>query len=476
MKVSLILGVVFSFLSAVLAKELELEAGNWKNKNYLRTIDLSRAYVQETCLIEAENLDSKPQDVYYFTVNDGFDVIGNISLFEVSVSNNLKVDVENVLEGVYKLKLPAPVAANSVVEIKVKYTYTNTIAPFPAKIEMGDTQKLLLKLNKFVFSPYATSHYTLVFNGISKGQEMELVLSNPEEYGVTKNAPDMRPRVENKTFVYGPSMAEITPYTVQPMGLLYFHNKPLTKAFRLDRAIWIPASDTEMLNIEEYYELTNAAAELKSGFSRVDWMKGRYETTKNHWALSHLQFPLTKGNLFQDYYFTDKVGMVSSHKILSKTLFLQPRFPVFGGWKYNFTLGWNNPVKNYVHKVVSTPDTYIVRFPVLNSIEDISYDSVSLDFYLPEGAELLKVASPVPYENVEVGNELSYLDVSKGHVKVSLKFKNLIDSLNGKEVLLMYKYTKASFWFKALKISGFVFVGLMSYYILNFINIDITSK
>lgn len=473
MKTNSLISIITALFLAGLCHCFDVEK-SWENINYVRSLDLARSYVKESCLIEAKNIGSKPQDEYYFTINDGFDAVPEVSVISVSmVDQPIAIDATEVEHGVYKLKLPAPVAPNSKVDFKVRYVYIDTLSALPERLAMEATQHLLVKLNKFAYSPYVTKTYTMTFTGLLKGQEMELHLANDEKHAFTENVPDLKPRVDNKSLVYGPLLTDLQPYTVTPMGLLYEHNRPLGKANTLERSIWVSASDTDMIAIEEYYELTNNAAELSSGFLRVDWMKGKYENTRNHWALSHLQFPFTDINQFEDYYFTDLVGMVSTHSISSNNLFLKPRFPLFGGWNYNFTLGWNNKIKNYVHKLNSEPDTYMVKFPLLNSIKDITYGNVSLNFYLPENAEFVNVSSPVEFSLIEVGNELSYLDVSKGHVKVSLKYNNVFDDLSKIDVLLMFKYTQASYWWKVLKISGFVFLGLTSYYLLSLIDISI---
>lgn len=180
---------------------------------------------------------------------------------------------------------------------------------------MDAVQQLLFKTNKFPYSPYLTKEYTLSLTGMSKGQEMQLHI----DVNATEGTPDLKPRVDNQTLKYGPIAEDIQAFTLLPMGLLYDHNRPVTKAVNLNRSIWLPASDVNKVSIEEYYELTHVGAALDSGFSRIDWMKGRYEGTRNHWALSHLELPLLDRDL-DGYYYTDKVGVVSSHKVI-KTIY-----------------------------------------------------------------------------------------------------------------------------------------------------------
>ncbi|CAI5758431.1 unnamed protein product [Candida verbasci] len=454
--------LILLFILNLCCGQLVLSDNKWINQHYTRSIDLSKGFVKEIDIIDIKNIDNKPQDVYYFTINDGFDSIGSISLFQAILNeNSIEVVSEEIESKIYKINLPFPISPNSNVELKFNYIYSNTLTPIPGKISLDDTQQLLFKTNKFPFSPYETNDYSLSFTGMTKGQEMELHLNK------TENLPVLEPRVESNTLKYGPAF-DLPPFSLQPMGLMYDHNRPLTKANNLYRSIWLPASDINKVSIEEYYELTNQGAQLDKGFSRFDWMKGRYESTRNHWALSHLEIPLLNRNL-EEHYFIDKVGMNSNSKFIQNHLLLQPRFPLFGGWNYNFTLGWNEELSKFLH----LNEDYILKFPLLNSVRDVVYDNVYLEFYLPESSEFKNFSSPIPYESISVDNELSYLDVSKGHVKVTVHYKNLFDNLHKLDVYLTYKYSKTDFYLKIGKISGFVFIGLISYYLLGLVNLNI---
>lgn len=458
----------------VIGQCVSIDASVWENAHYSRTLDLSKAYVKETALVEAVNIAETPQNTYFFAINDGIDAVPAISIISAVLGeSSVEVDPVLVAPHVYQLSLPYPVSPGSSVELKIRYVYTKVLAPFPAKIAMDEAHQVLLKLNKYAYSPYATKDYSLNFVGILKGQEMDL---HSPDIVATPGLPDLLPRVENKALVYGPVLGPLPAYLVQPMGLLYQHDRPIGKVNNLHRDVWLPALDADVISIEEYYELTNDAAALSGGFSRVDWMKGRYETTRRHFAISALEFPLVGTNKYDDYYFSDKVGMVSTHQFAQNHLLLLPRYPIFGSWNYNFTLGWNNKRSDHVHRAFTDDDTYVVKVPLLNTLRDVFYDDSYISFYLPEGAEFVNVSSPVAFESLTVDNELSYLDVSKGHVKVTVHYKDLVDDLSKVDIFLVYKYTAASYWIKVLKIAGFVFAGLTSYYLLGLLDVSIEKK
>lgn len=226
-KLFITLGVIFSICSAQLLDTVSFDS-NWENLHYIRNVDLSKGFVKETDLIDIKNINSRPQDEYYFTINDGFDSVNELSIFSAFLNDNLlevKVD-EIVANKVFKLKLPVPIAPNSNVELKINYVYIDTLVPIPTKISMDTVQQLLFKTNKFPYSPYLTKEYTLSLTGMSKGQEMELHI----DVNATEGAPDLKPRVDNQTLKYGPIAEDIQAFTLLPMGLMYDHNRPDRKS------------------------------------------------------------------------------------------------------------------------------------------------------------------------------------------------------------------------------------------------------
>lgn len=444
----------------------------WENIDYTRTIDLSKSFVKETILLEVKNIGKLPNNEYFFHIPDGLNTC-NILLISVSLEDNqIYLNAKEITNKLYQLRLPIPIGQNSNVVFKIRYVYLNNISPVPSELELDQSQILLLKLNKFNYNAYPTKSYQLIVQGVTKGQEIEILNNNYEQEvdRINLDVPEVKPIVEDQILKVGP-VFDIAPYSVKSTGLIYEHNRPLAQAENLERSIWLPSSDIDKFQIEEYYELTNKGASLKLGFLRLDWLKGRYETMRNHWAFSHFELPIIGDNDFENYYFSDKVGMVSTHKIVQNFLLFQPRFPIFGGWFYNFTLSWDQHFNNHLRKLDS--DTYILKVPLINSGVDLTYKNVNLNFYLPENSEFVNISSPIKFNSIDTSNELSYLDVSKGHNKITVNYSNLFEDLNNIDVLVIYKFTKINYWWKVLKISSFVFIGLMSYYLLNLVNLKI---
>lgn len=103
-----------------------------------------------------------------------------------------------------------------------------------------------------------------------------------------------------------------------------------------------------------------------------------------------LTVPLHVGSL--NPYFTDDIGNVSTSRFRSNlreaTLELKPRYPVFGGWKYSFRVGWNANLKNFL-RTSNKGHGHVLRVPFLEGPkmgEGVSYEKVDLRVILPEGA------------------------------------------------------------------------------------------
>lgn len=128
---------------------------------------------------------------------------------------------------------------------------------------------------------------------------------------------------------------------------------------------------------------------MSSSFSRVKWQQSQYSNPTT-WALKELKFPLSVGSA--DTYYTDVIGNVTTSRFRSNKrealLEAKPRYPVFGGWKYPFTIGWNANANSHLRKTES--GEYVLNVPFLEGPkqpEGIEYGEVRLQVLLPEGAE-----------------------------------------------------------------------------------------
>ncbi|ODQ60800.1 hypothetical protein WICANDRAFT_83126 [Wickerhamomyces anomalus NRRL Y-366-8] len=441
---------------------------SWENVEFKRTIDIAKSYSKEKIDLVIKNVDSKPNAEYYYAVPSyAFDKLSVYAFFYANglktLSSTLINDTTTVnnepLVNYIKVQLPQPIAPKQTFKLSANFAVTDCLEPYPHKIELTDEQFLLLKTNKLPISAYKTLDSSLAIGGISDGKELELEGKENPYKGVVKN--------QQLTYEFN---EEISPFKFTVLNLLYRHNLPLTKVTSLQRGVWV-SHWANSLQFEEFYKLTNKAAQLKNGFSRSDYMMNR-QMLKQSSSLAAIELKLPEES--KDVYYTDLVGNVSTSRVFSDRLYIKPRYPIFGGWNYNFTIGWTNSLTEHLRQ--SGSDEYILAVPFINGPVDVSYDEIEISFYLPEGAKLLDIASVIPYEKKTEGHELSYFDLSNGHTKITLTFNNIIDDLSHLELVIKYEYGFWSFIKKPLDIAKVVFIALISYLALTKVDISLKAK
>lgn len=184
--------------------------------------------------------------------------------------------------------------------------------------------------------------------------------------------------------------------------------------------------------------MTNQGANLKNQFSRLAWAQSQYYPAASS-AIKGLNVPLKVGSL--DPYYTDDIGNVSTSRYRSNlkeaNLELKPRYPVFGGWKYSFRIGWSNNLKDALRKV-KTGDGYVLKVPFLEGPkmgEGVSYDKVELRVILPEGATNVKFETAMPLVAQEMLEHKTFMD-TLGRTMLKLTAMNVVDASRDQELIV----------------------------------------
>jgi oligosaccharyltransferase complex subunit alpha (ribophorin I) len=282
----------------------------------------------------------------------------------------------------YLIHLPEPLAPKADLTVGITFTVSAALRPLPETVEQMEAQTV-----QYVTSAYATSAYKT----LKQKTKLKFPTSNIPDYTVipNKNADNTEDPVrQGSTFTYGP-YDDIPAGALQPIAVRYDFTKPLVHATLLERDIEVSHWGGN-LAAEERYWLTNRAAKLKNHFSRVQWQMTKYANPPST-ALKELKMPLKVGSI--NPYFTDDIGNVSTSRFRSNSrealLELTPRYPLFGGWKYSFRIGWDADLKDYLRKL-SSGDGYVLKVPFLEGPklgEGVEYERVELRVILPEGAK-----------------------------------------------------------------------------------------
>ncbi|KAF5097725.1 hypothetical protein D0Z03_001344 [Geotrichum reessii] len=261
----------------------------------------------------------------------------------------------------------------------------------------------------------------------------------------------------------------------QELQIKFENPKPLVKGTKLQRDIWISHWGSTA-SFEEFYQLQNPGTKLKdNSFSRLDYARRSNTYNLNVAATRIIDIKLPP--YAREPYYTDLVGNVSTSNFrqdsTESVLQLKPRYPIFGGWNYNFTIGWNVDLKHFAR--VIGEDRYLLKLPLLEGPEDIAYDEVVINIVLPEGSQEIDLSALTPSVPESINVVKSYLDFF-GRPTIQLRYDNVIDNHRRSEIFVSYKFTKQDALKKPALISA-VFVGFFSVFLfLSKIDIGITPK
>lgn len=466
------LSAVFLLIKTVLSEGFK-PPQVWENIKMERTIDVSSVFTSETLEVTIKNVDDDPQRQYFITFPS--EVSSTIGMLTATLkfkevflecylfSQSLTLDDGSQVDyGV--IQLPTPLAPGKEISINIRAFYNGIATPYPEEIELGEEQFLRLQTSKVPVSPYKTLSYSLDVQGSSNIMEIGTPKSEVEagkfEGGIMKFR----------------ELKDIEAYSKEDLDVVYNRMGPINEVTQLTRDVWF-SHWGHTVQFQEYYEMTNGAVKTKGGFSRLKLMK-QFQENASRLSYIAMAYEMHLPEHSTEAFFTDKVGMVSTASMKDNSFVIKPRYPVIGGWNYNFTIGWTNQLNQFVHKLTGTDndDIFLARIPVLNGPVDTFYDNITLNIYLPEGVSVLNVDAPFGFDSVTVEHEHSYLDLNEGHARLTFHFKNFFTELGRGEVLVKYKYSPSSMYKKPLSIAAYVFVALMSFFVFKSINLRVTPK
>lgn len=282
------------------------------------------------------------------------------------------------------------------------------------------------------------------------------------------------PEKEDLYLVYGP-YENVEAFTSEELLVKYENPKPILKAEKLERDIWISHWGGSA-SFEETYQLHNPGTKLiDNSFSRVEYAKRVTAYNLNVAAVRAIDVKLPP--FAREPYFTDLVGNVSTSNFRQNKkeslLSLRPRYPVFGGWNYNFTIGWSADLK-YFNKVIGK-DKYLLKLPLLEGPEDISYSEVVVNIILPEGASDIDIATLTPSVPEGIAIVKSYLDFF-GRPAIQLRYNNVIDNYRRSDIFVTYTYTTQAWLTKPTVISAIFALFFTGFLFLGKLDIGITAK
>ena len=409
MKASLAFGL-FLILAAVAVATVNIRVD--------RTIDLRQAYAKVTSDIEFENDGATALDSYEVHVAPS--EAAHVALVEAFVASvELRVSIH--AGGKYTVHLNKKLAAGDTTTIQLVMLMSNVEAPIPPSIAQGESQLVRYNGNLHFYSPFVTND-----------ESLSVLLPSAKIEEATKHETRS---ISRDSISYG-DFSSTSPFSQADFFVHFDTTAPFIRVTKLHRHIEI--SHWGNVAVEDNYEITHSGAALKGSFSRLDFtrMPGTYGS--NAFNKLRLEMPV----FTRDPYYRDAIGNISTSFFRTEAdkavCELRPRFPVFGGWKVEFTWGYNFPLAK-VLAYDSEAGHYVLSIPASSAIEHAMVDELITDIVLPEGASHVasSFSSPQPFTQ-EFHAHSAHLDLTPRQVSRTIHRNVMASATKGVQHLMAH--------------------------------------
>jgi oligosaccharyltransferase complex subunit alpha (ribophorin I) len=415
-----------------------------------RTIDLTTQLARHTTKITFLNESKPPASNFFLWIEEKMasklsfiQVIAEPSGAVLAVTpEQTPVKAAGLSFQEYRVNLGSSSNTNSTT-IVVRYTFANVMVPHPASIHQGERQlvKYTDPAGHAFPSPYPIKTVTTVVKTTATPQFTSQYEKFPSQ-------------VKGNTITLGPyhDLAPLRPSfneerSQQPMIIHFENNSPFITFTEVRREIEV--SHWGNVAVEEHYRCEHRGAKLKGVFSRYD-----YQINPNMGLSSvrllEMWLPrdivYTPGSEY-DVWYRDEIGNISTSYLPAAPqekgylLQLEPRYPLFGGWKTEFTVGYNLPAENYILRDADDRSHYVLNISFIpNWKTDVVIEKLQIKVILPEGAKDITLHVPYSLDKEGRGVHYTYLD-TVGRPVVFLEKSNLVNE--------HYKFFQVSYTFAA---------------------------
>ncbi|KAL6111870.1 rpn1 [Pungitius sinensis] len=406
---------------------LEVSADGLVNEEVKRTVDLGSHLAKITAEIVLSNQGHSAVHSFLLAVEP--DLAPHLAYIGASVKGDEEEDGTLELQktstpgqsGIfYKVQLPSSLAAGAQVKAKVEMTLSHVLKPFPTHITQAERQLVVFQGNHYMYSPYPTRSQTTRVRLASKTVETYTKLGNP-----SKN---------DEIIEYGP-FRDVAPFSEDTMKIHYENNSPFLTISSIVRTIEV--SHWGNIAVEETIDLRHTGAVLKGPFSRYD-----YQRQSDSGISSVKSFKTILPASAQDVYYRDEIGNISTSHLQvlddSVEVEVRPRFPLFGGWKTHYIIGYNLPSYEYLYTL---GDQYALKMRLVDHVyDDQVIDSLTVKIILPEGARNIHVDTPYKIDRMPNQLHYTYLDTFGRPVLIATK-NNLVEH-HIQDVVVHYNFNR----------------------------------
>lgn len=253
-----------------------------------------------------------------------------------------------------------------------------------------------------------------------------------------------------RTSEFIPKIYFLLAFSKEPFVVHVENSMPFVTIDRLERTIMVSHWGT--ISVEEQIQMTHTGAKLKGSFSRYEFQK---DGRSGQSALKSYKTNLP-ASAFGVYYRDMNGNISTSNMNVLKDyveLELRPRYPLFGGWKTQYTLGYYIPSFEYLFY---GNDVYTLKMRAIDHVfDDMVIKEAVVKIILPEGA--FEMQLKVPYEVQRHNDTIShvYLDTF-GRPTLIFSKENMVEN-HIEDFTLKYKFNKLMLLQESLLIIGFIF-------------------
>jgi len=352
--------------------------------NIDRKIDLSTQLVKVSHAITVNNGGSGATKNIHFTVEKEF--ADKVVFIEATTGSTSDKDAP-----AWKVELKSALSPGAETKINVEVMLGKAVEMFPREITQREKQLVLFKGNHYVYSPYKI-----------KSQTTKVLLPSSIVESYTKT---LKPVAHSDaTITYGP-YANVEPFSSEELSVHYENNNPFLVVTRLERTVEL--SMWGNIAVEEILDVRHAGAALKGAFSRYEFQR------ENSGVSSVKNFKTVLPASASDVYYRDDIGNISTSALRQMDdaveLDLRPRFPLFGGWKTHYFIGYNVPSYEYLF---SSGEKFALNMRLVDHIfDDMLVEDMTLKVILPEGAKVGQMHTPYKTLRLPDTKHYTYLDV-----------------------------------------------------------------
>ncbi|CAH1446234.1 unnamed protein product [Lactuca virosa] len=321
----------------------------------------------------------------------------------------------------YAASLPKELVKGESLTMDVLAVFTHTLRPFPEKITQSESQLFLFQESAHFPSPYKVK---------SQSMTVKLPSENVESYTKLETT-----KFSNSEIKYGP-YENLPPFSYSPVIIHFPSNKPFAVAQELVKEIEI--SHWGNVQVTEHYTLIHGGAQSTGEFSRLDFQTRPHIRGASAFRNLLAMLPPRAHSI----YYRDAIGNISTSNIYgdsSKTLLeIEPRYPMFGGWKTSFTIGYSLPLQDFLFQ---SEETRFLNITFGSPMNDILVENLTVKVVLPEGSKDISVSVPFPVKQSQE-TKFSHLDIA-GRPTIVLEKINVVPEHN-QYFQVHYKFSNIS--------------------------------